>query len=473
MHRLTPKLHAMQRDFVEDSSLVNQVVSLGGSPVNIIIPELMDGNYLSFADVINKHGINAKIFYAHKVNQSPALVQRMEYIGGNIDVASFGELVAALSAGFKGDRILLNGPKNKDFIRLGIQQSCLISVDNIEELQSIADVASRHKIATKVLLRLALQTSSLDLIKDTRFGINQVDLLSAFRILKGSSELTLLGFSFHIDTTELSEKVSAFSMTMKVIEKSYDEGFRPEIIDIGGGFKVSYLESEKEWNDYTSAIREGILDTRKQITWNNAAYGLKLIEGTLRGRENYYRYFENIVGADFLDSFLDSPLKEYDNAKVSDLLKDFMLTLFIEPGRSLVYNTGLTIGKVIFKKRSLKGELLVGVDMNKSHLSSTEDELFIDPVHISNTDRIVNSQNEGVYLIGNLCQEHDLIFKHKVFLKNIPECGDLLVFPHTGAYHMDFNQTTAIKHPTPKKYILEKRGSKNILFSEEIYSPYK
>lgn len=473
MFKLTAKLHELQKKFLNDTALVKQLVLLGGSPVNVIIPEIMDDNYESFSRVIKKHGINGRIYYAHKVNQSTSLVRRMEYIGGGIDVASVGELIDALSSGFNGERILLNGPKNKEFLRLGIQQGCFIAVDNLDELQEIVSLSAEHKQSIKILLRLALKTSESEFTKDTRFGINEEDVFQAFQSIKVAGNINLAGFSFHIDTTELNEKVKAFSILMKVVEKSFELGFHPEIVDIGGGFKVSYLESEKEWHEYTSAIRNGILDSKNQITWNNAAYGLKLLEGTLRGRENYYRYYEKVTGSDFLDSFLSAKLKEYGDITVSDLLKDFMLTLFIEPGRSLVYNAGMTIGKVIFKKRSLKGEVLVGLDMNKSHLSSTEDELFVDAIHISwSHSETTDEDNNGIYLIGNLCQEHDLISKHKVFLKKVPSVGDLLVFPHTGAYHMDFNQTTAIKHPVPQKYVVSTRGKENLLFTDSSYSPY-
>jgi diaminopimelate decarboxylase len=53
--------------------------------------------------------------------------------------------------------------------------------------------------------------------------------------------------------------------------------------------------------------------------------------------------------------------------------------------------------------------------------------------------------------MGNLCLEADLVTRRTVFLPRLPHPGDLLAFPNTAAYCMDFTATRAQRQPLARK----------------------
>ena len=55
--------------------------------------------------------------------------------------------------------------------------------------------------------------------------------------------------------------------------------------------------------------------------------------------------------------------------------------------------------------------------------------------------------NVGVYFAGNLCLESDLVYRHMTYLQKMPEPGDLVVFPNSAGYFMDFSASTSIMQP--------------------------
>lgn len=477
MYRLTPLLAANIEHFLHSYGAIATLTDTFGSPVNLLFPQSLTTNGKRFCEVFERYGLQGKIYYAHKPNKSKALVKQAYCSGMHIDVASKAELLDALEAGFTGDMIGATGPKNKEFLLLAIQQRCCICVDSLDELHLIARLAQMLKVKEKVSLLIRLTgfhsgTKSV-LARDSRFGIH---LKHAEEIFTACADphLELQGFAFHIDTTSESEKVTAIENTLHVLLQAQERGFSPSILDIGGGFKVNYLASKDEWNAYTSALRRSIAGEIASITWNNTGYGFKAVDGQIRGAPTYYQYYNRVVGHEFLEQILCTPLADFEHRTVAQVLNDLMIELWIEPGRALLDQCGLTLAQVTFVKSSAHGEWLVGLDMNKSQLSSVEDEMFCDPLVISSSDAREDGYEatQGVYFVGNLCQEHDLIYRHKTFLPRLPALDDLVVFVNTAAYHMDFNESESIKHPVAKKLIVVPKDQTTFSFYEDhTYHP--
>jgi diaminopimelate decarboxylase len=112
--------------------------------------------------------------------------------------------------------------------------------------------------------------------------------------------------------------------------------------------------------------------------------------------------------------------------------------------------------------------------MNKSNLSSIEDEMLCDPLVFSHHEQAMKDDTleQGVYFVGNLCQEHDVIYRHKTFLPCLPCRDDLVVFVNTAAYHMDFNESASIQHPTAKKLVVVETGATTFRLHEDyLYQP--
>ncbi len=477
MYRLTPSLAPTVEHFLHTYADLATLPCSFGSPLNLLFPSCMTETTGAFVQTLEKHAVQGKVHFAHKPNKSKALVKQAYADHCALDVASHAELLDALEAGFTGEMIEATGPKNKAFLLLALQQRCTIVVDSLDELELLLQFVSLLHLNTPAALLIrwhGLHSHKQQVLsKESRFGIS-VNRFDEVMTLCHDRRIDLRGFAFHIDTTSESEKVAAIEHTLLLLLQAQEEGFNPTIINIGGGFKVNYLASQEEWDAYTTAIKRSVAGEIASLTWNNTGYGFKLVDGQVRGAPNYYEYSNRIAGHLFLDHLLAAPLERFERRTVAQVLNDLLLDLWIEPGRALLDQCGLTLATVTFVKQSLKGEWLVGLDMNKSNLSSIEDEMFCDPRVFSCYEQPVEGYlpEQGVYFVGNLCQEHDVIYRHKTFLPRLPRRDDLVVFVNTAAYHMDFNESASIGHPTAKKLVVVATGATTFrLYEDHLYHP--
>lgn len=476
MYRLTPSLAPSVAHFLRTYPGVATLPSSFGSPLNLLFPACMSESIGAFVQMLESHHLQGKVHFAHKPNKSKALVKQAYADHIAIDVASKAELLDALEAGFTGEMIEATGPKNREFLLLALQQRCTITVDSIDELELLLSYANLLQLPVAILIRWHGLHSPRQqvLARESRFGIH-VKRFDEVMTLCHTSFVDLRGFAFHIDTTSESEKVAAIEHTLHLLLQAQEEGFTPNVINIGGGFKVNYLAHQEEWDAYTTAIKQSIAGEIAPLTWNNTGYGFKLVDGQVRGAPNYYQYYNSIAGPAFLERLLAAPLASFEQRTVAQVLNDLMLEVWIEPGRALLDQCGLTLATVTFVKQSLKGEWLVGLDMNKSNLSSLEDEMLCDPLVFShNGPSAANDypSEQGVYFVGNLCQEHDLIYRHKTFLPRLPRRDDTVVFVNTAAYHMDFNESASIQHPIAKKLVVVATGDSTFsLYEDHRYHP--
>ncbi|ABR47825.1 Orn/DAP/Arg decarboxylase 2 [Alkaliphilus metalliredigens QYMF] len=478
MIKFTAFLRETIKEFIDEKhSLLNLIDGLG-SPLNIIFPEEINQNIEEFKEVFNKHFVSGKVFYAHKTNKSNSIVRQASFEAVNIDVASENELKSALKNGFTGDRIEATGPKNRNFITLGLQHNIIFNIDNLQELDQVMELKKaidfQNTKKVKILLRFSgFKSESIKVLsKNSKFGIPASGIYQALEKLSQYREdIHFWGFSFHVDTIDLKEKVIAIENCIDFFDIARDHDFEPRVLDIGGGFKVSYIEDAKEWNDSISYLKESILGYQEGVTWNNQTFGIQQEKGVLKGTLNIYNYHDNLTGPKYLDALLSTRLPKFENRTIGTILSENMIDLFIEPGKALVNQLGLSAAKVNFIKQSSDDEILIGLDLKRTDVVMGDQELFIDPIIIHRSKVTDLQEDKGVYFIGNLCLESDLIFKHKIFINQLPANGDIVIFPNTAGYFMDFNATDSIMQPIAKKVAVVKQKSEFKWFIDELYNP--
>lgn len=477
MFKFTPLLDENIKKFIENKQTVFDLVRCFSSPLNILFPQNMDKNIKEFNSIFDDFHLKGRIFYAHKCNKSSSLVRQALYNNINIDVASLNELKDALSNGFNGKNIEATGPKNDEFILLGIQQNIIFNIDNVNELNKILYYCKKlnKKDKVKILLRLnGFHSDNIKVLqKQSRFGIpyNESKIVLGI-ILENQKYLNFLGFAFHLDTVNVSEKVIAIENCLELFEYSYEIGLNPYVLDIGGGYKVNYLKNQSDWEQGISELKESIVSGKNNLTWNSASFGLRQEKGVLKGTLNIYNYFDKNVGAEYLREILSVPLHKFQNRTIGEILSENMIELFIEPGKSLLHEVGINIGKVNFAKKSNNGDILVGLDMKKSDLLIGEQEMFVDPIFISEYYEDREKNQDGVFLIGNLCMENDFIYKHKIFSDFVPNENDLVIFANTAGYAMDFEQSNTIMQKVARKIIIKKVGEEFKVFLDDTYNPF-
>lgn len=476
MFKFTPKLNQETRDIIENKEKLKELANCYGSPLNILFPNVMNKNISDFKEILKKHNLSGKIFYAHKCNKSNSFLKQALQNHINVDVASLEELKSALSNGFTGDRIEATGPKNDEFIILGIRHNIVFNVDNLEEIKKINYF--KEKIQTKNKIRILLRLNGFKseetkiINRSSRFGTpkSQVNKLIEY-VQENDKKLEIIGISFHLDTVNVKEKILAIENCIEIFEEMFEQGLNPYVLDIGGGFKVNYIESKEEWNESISELKESILSGKNDLTWNNTSFGLRAEKGVLKGILNIHDYYNEITGNQLLDEILSSRLTKFQNREIGEILSENMIELYIEPGCSLLDGAGVNISKVNFVKENENGDYLVGLDMKRSDLLIGEQEMFVDPILISDSKE--ESNGKGVFFIGNLCMENDIIFKRKIFTDKIPQNGDLIVFVNTAGYFMDFDQSHTIKQKIATKVVATFGNGKIIFYMDENYEPLK
>ena len=476
MFKFTPKLNQESRNIIENRVQLKELVNCYGSPLNILFPNVMNKNISDFKEILKKHHLSGKIYYAHKCNKSNSFLKQALENQINVDVASLEELKSALSNGFTGDKIEATGPKNDDFIILGIRHNIVFNVDNLEEIKKINYF--KEKIHTKNKIRILLRLNGFKseetkiLNRNSRFGTpkSQVNKLIKY-VQENDKSLEIIGISFHLDTVNVKEKILAIENCIEIFEEMFEKGLNPYVLDIGGEFKVNYIESQEEWDNSISELKEAILSGNNDLTWNNTSFGLRAEKGVLRGILNIHNYYNEVFGSKLLDEILSSKLSKFQNREVGEILSENMIELYIEPGCSLLDGAGINIAKVNFVKENENGDYLVGLDMKRSDLLIGEQEMFVDPILISDSKE--ESNGKGVFFIGNLCMENDIIFKRKIFTDKIPQNGDLIVFVNTAGYFMDFDQSHTIKQKIATKVVATFENGKTTFYMDENYEPLK
>jgi len=143
-----------------------------------------------------------------------------------------------------------------------------------------------------------------------------------------------------------------------------------------------------------------------------------------------YPYYNELIKGNALKYNLNAESKI--NVSIADKLLKKGIELGIEPGRSLMDQLGVTVGRVANVKTDARNEYLVGLEMNMSQLASGSRDFLVDPMHI----KLSLEQDEKAYgyLTGAYCLERDIILK----IKTVPFKGDLFLFINTAGYMMHF-----------------------------------
>jgi diaminopimelate decarboxylase len=455
---LEPRLGPRLGSLLESPALLHTLADALGSPLHVVVPDQIATNLHQFRSVYGRHHLSGQVFFAHKACRSSALLRRLAATDGGVDVASLGELQHALGAGFTPDRILATGPKNPEFLWLAARTSVTVSVDSCGELEQLAALIRTYTLPrARVLLRL----SGFDapgvrvLSRRSRFGTpagQPGPLLKA--VERHSDVVDLIGVAYHLDTTSLDEKAIALEGCLRVLEECRSRGLRPRTVDIGGGFGVNYLADREQWERYTTELTAAVLGTRPPLTWSGHGYGLRNEGGTLRGTLGLYPAHRPVAGARYLDQLLSHSAASLGDRALGALLVEHLYDVYTEPGRALLDQCGLTLTKVLeVRDQEPRGELLVRLAAKADDVALEEHGVLLDPVIIprNTAGSRPGARPVAVHLFGSLCLETDLITRRTVFLPRRPEPGDLLAFPNTAAYCMDFHATHAQQQPGARK----------------------
>lgn len=235
-----------------------EIASKYKTPLYVMDEVTLRKNCKKYAESLTKYfGNGAKALFASKACSFKRMYEIVSSENMGVDVVSVGELYTAIKAGVNPQEMYFHSnSKTDDDVEYAISQNIgYFVIDNIEELDAIDYFAGKKGIKQKVLIRI---TPGIDTHTYEAVNTGKVDSKFGFPIETGAGEfitgealkrenVDLKGFHCHVGSQLFDSDVfirSADTMLEFVSDMNKKFGFITEILDLGGGYGVRYVQSD-------------------------------------------------------------------------------------------------------------------------------------------------------------------------------------------------------------------------------------
>ena len=229
-----------------------------GTPLHVVSQERLQ---LRARELVREFGAAwpegpVEVLPSLKANFSLALRRLLTLEGLGCDTFSPGELRAALACGVAPSLISVNGSsKSPELLRDAIAAGAHLTLDSLREVRLVVDLA--RELATDATVRLRLRPDYASLSQVSEFspgqasiaevtarykpGVPHDDLVEAARVLRQAGHVTVAGCHTHIgrhrpDLALWEAMIPLFVDEIAAFAAAMGDGWRPRVIDIGGGF---------------------------------------------------------------------------------------------------------------------------------------------------------------------------------------------------------------------------------------------
>lgn len=443
-----PPLEAIRDPWIdtllENPALIRRQMEEHGSPLNIHCLMPFARNYQEYASVFAAHQLRHLVLFARKANKSTAFVRAAASLGFGVDTASFRELQQCLQLGVEPEKLVFTAAiKDQRSLRLAIANGVLIILDNRDEWEQVRTIA--RDLGVKAQLGIRISGFEVDGEKlYSRFGF---DIEEAYReittMFAGEENRQLAefrGLHFHLDGYSTRQRGIALHGAMDLAIQLKAKDLQTDFVDIGGGFLMNYLAEKSQFEQFEFELKSAVRGERPPLTFKNDGLGYEMVEGQLQGSLRVYPYFNQRPRAIFLEEVLG--VSNEAGKTVSDRARSLDLEIRMEPGRSLLDQTGITVARVAHRKKDSRGDLLVGLEMNMTQMHSSSADFLLDPIVLHQHPEKKEGP-VGAFFTGAYCLERDVLLKRKIHLEQVPAVGDLVVFLNTAGYMMHFFESEA------------------------------
>lgn len=456
-------------------------------PLHINYAPLIRRNLRSFINVFEDHYPNGGMRYAAKACAHPALFKVVAEEGAGADVASYNEAKCALDSGIAPALLVVNGNCKEDaLIETAIDKDMLIAADSIEEFQIVSQTAKNMGRTPGVILRI----SGFDLGNVTaasiftagawsKFGAHLEDVPEFIKRLDEHSHVRFLGFHTHIGS-QIAD-VEPYQVVLgKLVELGIllqNSGRECRVINIGGGFPVSYID-EDQWNYILGRIREGIVaaqagDFSRVFVWNNQTAGFAVEPGGRIDPNNWdgEKFYSEYAKARMMEAILSGEISV--NGKTTNAVKALRdlgePELLIEPGRSIVGDTGVTLARVSHVKTIAGHHNLVCLEAGITSYALAMVGIPMNRWALANDYWNKDSKSFEAFITGNLCFNGDMISRYKTAFQRKPKRGDIVVAYDTGAYSPHYFAANSNSFPRPARVVADHDGEISVLKRRDTY----
>ena len=359
--------------FVEKLSIKN-ILKKNKTPFYIYSENQIAFNFLKFANTFKK--TDPLICFAAKSNSNLNILRVLGKLGAGADVVSGGELLKALKAGIRPNKIVFSGVgKTEEELKIAINKKILlINCESESEAKLVNNLSKKLRKKVSIGFRLnpnvdAKTHKNISTGKaENKFGLSIKNFKIFLKTVKTFKNVKLEALSVHIGSQILND--TPFRKTLNVMSKLIKElKLNLKYVDLGGGFGINYTDKEKPIN-----------------------------------------------------------LSKYSKL-VHNFSKKLNCKIIFEPGRSIIGNTGLLISKIQFiKKGANKNFIILDAGMN-DFMRPALYEAFHKIIPISKKSSRMKGKIE---FVGPICET---TCKFGVY-KNYPKINEneFVAITNVGAY---------------------------------------
>lgn len=361
---------------IEEASL-SEVANEFGTPSFVYSRESIEEAFSKYQKAFRNQ--RHLICYAVKANSNIAILHLLAKMGSGFDVVSAGELKRVLLAGGDPKKTVFSGvgkttQEIKDALSVNIK---CFNIESESELERISHIAKIEGKSANISLRVNPDVDAKTHpyistgLKENKFGVDIKDAINIYRRAKDLPNLNIAGIDCHIGS-QLVDIAPMRDAAIKVVELA-DALAKIDInihhIDFGGGLGIRYQ------NETPAAQQE-------------------LVEVLL-----------DVVGT-----------RDYE--------------ILIEPGRSIVGNSGVLLTRVEYVKLGRdKNFLIVDAAMN----DLARPALYDAHHEIVNVAENKTQKTQAFDVVGPICETGDFLGKNRSLSA---EEGDMLAIMSAGAYGM-------------------------------------
>ena len=378
-----------------------------GTPLYVYSYNKIKDNIYNFKK--NFKTINPLICFSVKSNSNLKILSLINKFGLGADVVSKGELIRALKAKIKPEKIVFSGVgKTIDELKFAINRKILlINAESENEIIEIEKIAKNNKKKINIGIRLNPDTDAKTIKKistgkkDNKFGLTEKKFLELLKKYKSSKFINIICLSVHIGsqiTSHLPYK-NMLNVVDKIIQQSK---YNFKYIDLGGGMGIQYGNS-----------------------LNNL---------------NYAKY----------------------NKLIRSFLKKNNSKIIFEPGRSIVGNAGYLISKITYIKQTNSKNFVI--------LDSAMNDL-LRPALYGAKHRIIPSKlsrkkiSKKHEFVGPICETTDKFLTVAEYQKINQE--DIIIICDVGAYGMVLSSNYNLR-PKPVEILINKTSTKIITKRQKL-----
>jgi diaminopimelate decarboxylase len=398
---------------------LDELAERHGTPLYVYDHATLVAGATAYADAVRHARGGGRVHFAAKALTAPGAMRVLVEAGLGVDVASAGEIAAALRAGFVGSDMVVHGnaKTSADLDAALLAGAGLIVLDSADEAAALAARGRSLGVArVDVLVRIRpdLKVSTHEKIATghagSKFGLSPPAAVALIGRLE--APLRFAGLHAHLgsqvsDAAELHAAVGALARLAGALDR------RVEVLDLGGGLGVAY--------------------TPDDVAPDAGAYARAIVAA--------------------INALDDPPF------------------LILEPGRSVAARAGVTLYRVVAVKRDRTGPAWVCLDGGMA--DNPRVALYDASYHFAIAGRFGAPADGHYHLGGHHCESGDRLGVDVPL--PAPRVGDVIAVPVTGAYHQSMSSTynlfgrpAAVLVQDGDARLITRRESAEDLLSREI-----